>query len=206
MNHPKPEEWVQYVFGEASSASHRRLQEHLRECGECRQEIEAWQRSRGCLNAWKLPRMQRRPEALAPLLRWAVATSFILMLGFGLGWLTSVRNSNAGFQNALDRAQSQTAHSLAALEARLAKTSGAETRQLVQGLTVMLERAREEDRRAALALFRDLEKQHVAAYVALRKDLERLASLTEDEIRQARLTLVQLVDQTPTNEGETTKQ
>jgi hypothetical protein len=47
-------------------------------------------------------------------------------------------------------------------------------------------------------LFRGLEERHTAAYVALRKDLETLASLTDDEIRRARLQLIQLAgNETP---------
>jgi hypothetical protein len=231
MNHPNREEWVPYIFGEAAPDARRRLGEHLRGCADCRAELDAWRHSLGRLNEWKLPKVRRPSEVWQPRLQWAVAALVVLAMGFGLGRLAWPGSSPTGdwraqvdlavkaalatelsreprpslaidFQNALDRAQSQTSNALARLEVGLANASELEARQLLSVLTEMLDRAREEDRQAVLALFHDLEQQHTAAYVALRKDLEKLASLTDEEIRQARLRLVQLAADTRTNENE----
>ncbi|MBI5384503.1 MAG: hypothetical protein HZA90_07415 [Verrucomicrobia bacterium] len=189
MNHPKHEEWVPYLFGEANSFDRRQLQEHLQSCGECRDEIEAWQRSLGRLNAWKLPRAEKRREAFTPVLRWAMAAALVLGLGFGLGRSSAPAGVPAG---ALLQVQHQMSNSLAALEARLTNATEISSRELLQGVTQALDQARTQDRQAVLALFRELEERHTATYVALRKDLETLASLTDDEIRQARLKLIEL--------------
>ncbi len=231
MNHPNYEEWAPYIFGEARPTARRRLGAHLRDCAECRSEIEAWRRSLGRLNAWKLPKTHRYTEAIQPVLKWAIAAALVLGVGFGVGRLMSPGISPVGdrpsqieaevkaalmtelrhelrqqlaadFQNVFERAQSQSSNALAALEARLTEASEVQTRQLVQVLTTVLDRAREEDRRAVLALFRDVEKQNVAAFVAVRKDLEGLASLTDDEIRRTRLGLVHLAEQTRPNARE----
>ena len=47
MNHPKPEEWVPYVFGEATGTAKRELRAHLRNCQQCRAEVDTWKRSLG---------------------------------------------------------------------------------------------------------------------------------------------------------------
>jgi len=89
-------------------------------------------------------------------------------------------------QRTLDAAQRQSTNPLAALEARLTTTSQAEARELLQAVSTILDRTREEDRAATLALLRQLEARHTRRFLDLRKDLERLASATDDEIRQVR--------------------
>jgi hypothetical protein len=51
--------------------------------------------------------------------------------------------------------------------------------------------ARQEDRRETLSLLERIQREHAAAYVALRRDLETVASLTDEEIRQAHMKLMQ---------------
>ncbi len=219
MNHPNREEWVPYLFGEAKANARRTLDEHLRECPACRTEIDAWQRSLGRLAAWKLPKVHRQPEIWQPVLKWAVAASIVLGIGFGLGrlssptpalgddWRSQVEASVKAalvtdLQNALERAQGQTEDALARLEDRLANTAQVEAEEMARILTDVLNRAHEEDRRAMLALYRDLEKQNAATYVALRKDLETVASLTDEELRQTRLRLIQFADNLRPDERE----
>ena len=55
MRHPKPAEWVPYLFGEVEPDTKKQFREHLQHCPECRVEIEAWQQSLKQLDAWKLP-------------------------------------------------------------------------------------------------------------------------------------------------------
>ncbi len=89
MNHPKREEWVPFVYGEATPEARRQLQDHLRHCPECRTEIDAWRQSLRQLDKWKLPRRSIRFEWFAPALRWATATAVVLALGVALGRLTT---------------------------------------------------------------------------------------------------------------------
>jgi hypothetical protein len=89
-------------------------------------------------------------------------------------------------QKALNLAQVQSTNALAALEARLAKTSQTEATELLQALSTILERTREEDRAATIAMFKQLEERHAKGVLDLRRDLEGLASATDDEIRQVR--------------------
>ena len=52
--------------------------------------------------------------------------------------------------------------------------------------------AREQDRQSTLALIHELRDEQARKLLALRKDLETVASLTDDEIRLARQRLIQL--------------
>jgi hypothetical protein len=98
----------------------------------------------------------------------------------------------ADFQRALDRSRAGSSNALAALEARMAKDSQAQAQQLVEALTEVLRRASAEDRQALLTLFRDWEAQNASAYAELRRELEELASLTDQEVRRARSKLFEL--------------
>ena len=55
MNHPKPEDWVQFLYGELKPDLRRQLNEHLQGCHECGEELQNWKRSLHRLDAWKLP-------------------------------------------------------------------------------------------------------------------------------------------------------
>ncbi len=209
MKHPTPEEWVPYVFGEAPAEVRRRLSAHLETCPECRTEIEGWQRSRLRLEAWKLPKPAKRDEVRAPVLQWAVAAAVVLGLGLVIGRITapaptdvnrlrtevlaSVKSTLvAEFQRELARAHNHTSNVLAALEARLVEASEAESQQLLSSFIEAFDHAREEDRQATLAVLDRIEREHAAAYVALRKDLETVASMTDDELRLARSRMIEL--------------
>ena len=200
MNHPKPEEWAPYLFGEAGPVAGRRLKAHLATCPECRAHISGWKRSVERLDAWELPRTEPSRALFAPALRWAVAALLVVGIGFGLGRLTAAPRVSSGELHALvagevrgelARAQRQTTNALAALETRRIQAADLQSRSLLQGFTEVLAQARAQDRQAVLALFRELEEQHTTAYVALRKDLETLASLTDDQLRQARFRLME---------------
>jgi hypothetical protein len=90
MNHPKPEEWVAYIYGETTSALKRDLRDHLNSCDQCREEIGGWQRSLKGLDTWKLPRARSTPlKLLLPMLSWAAAAAMVLFLGIVIGRATS---------------------------------------------------------------------------------------------------------------------
>ena len=89
MNHPKREDWVPYLYGEAMPDLRRQIKQHLEGCAECREELQNWKRSLHQLDAWKLPRRNSRLDAFAPFLKWAAAALLVLGLGFGFGRLTA---------------------------------------------------------------------------------------------------------------------
>jgi hypothetical protein len=90
MNHPKPEEWVPYLYGEANSVAREELAAHLRTCAQCREEVETWKRSLHRLDTWKVTRARRRPwERMAPFVQWAAAAAIILTAGIAIGRATA---------------------------------------------------------------------------------------------------------------------
>jgi anti-sigma factor RsiW len=221
MKHPQREEWAPFLFGEATADVRTKLTAHLAHCPECATEIAAWRRSIGRLDEWRLPAREATPRAAASGLRWAVAASVVLGLGFGLGWIakpsgpeaaelraqveTSVKAAFASevrpqimaeVERASTQSQDRTSNALAALEVRLARASETGSRQVLQGLTTVWHSAREEDRQVFATLLDQLQEQRATDYVSLRKDLETLATLTDDEMRQARSRLNQLAART----------
>ena len=91
MNHPKPEEWVPYLYGGLKPDARHQLKAHLHACAACRNELARWQRSSRRLNAWKLPSRRAPLESFFPGLKWAAAALFVLGLGFALGRLTTTQ-------------------------------------------------------------------------------------------------------------------
>ena len=164
MNHPNHEQWVPYVFGEAGAKEKRILSEHLLKCDECRQEIAAWQRSLGRLNAWSLPPMPRRraSEGFVPIWKWAAAALLVLGIGLGLGF-------GAGRWNSTDANRVRLA-----IEPQLRQ-------QLKQEFALMLQQQMER-----------AESRRLEDYAALKADLDTVAVLTETGLRRAERQLVQL--------------
>jgi anti-sigma factor RsiW len=204
MNHPKREEWIPLLCGEADPESKQRLEAHLAACNACAQEVAGWRRSLGRLDAWKLPRaskatrsMPRQPVA------WAVAAALIVT-AFLAGRMTvpefnaqELRSSlkaelSAEIQSGFARAAADSSNALANLELRLAAANSEEGEALAQEFVRVINSLREDDRAATEALFDKLQKQYTTDFVLLRRDLETLASTTDEEIESARLTLYQL--------------
>jgi hypothetical protein len=70
-----------------------------------------------------------------------------------------------------------------------AEVSSVETRRLFGEFVKVLNEARAEDHRTMLAQLDRLQQRHAADYLALRKDLETMATFTDDELRRTRLGL-----------------
>jgi len=200
MKHPNRDEWVPYVFGEARPDEARRLRAHLENCPECATEVSAWQRSLHALNQWEVPGPARSRAILAPLFRWAVAAAIVLAAGVAIGRVTmpDARTMRAEMERSVNAAVAQQLHQvLAQSEARVAAASQKDSDELWRVFSETLAAAREEDHQATVALFEAWQRQQDIRYVNLRRDLETLASLADQEIRQANFKLTQLVGNVP---------
>ena len=203
MNHPKHEEWVPYLAGEASPEMRQQLSGHLKSCPECAAEIAGWQRSIGRLDRWKLPRRRRsRPEWLEPALKWGIAAALVLGMGFGIGrWSVPASPDAAALREELQTAlavnraqitnefQAQLTSALTRALAGAAEVSSMETGRLFGEFVKVLDEARAEEHQTLLAQLDRLQQRHAADYLALRKDLETMATFTDDELRRTRLGL-----------------
>jgi hypothetical protein len=94
------------LYGEADSATRRRVDEHLAACEACREEMGGLRRVRHDLKAWRLPE-GNGPAFVAPRRRRAwlpMAAGFLLALGAGLLFRgTEVRFENGGVAFRLGR-------------------------------------------------------------------------------------------------------
>ena len=219
MNHPQREEWVPFIFDEAPQDTQKRLRDHLKVCPTCAQEVAGWRRSLRRLDGWLLPdapaKAQERAHArvfVQPVFKWAIAAMIVLGLGFAGGSLSSSGKTadmralieaavssrlQAQMDAALTQARTENANALRDAELRLTQTSVSERERLWRAFLQVLGNARAEDAKTLQAAFRDLQQRDNAEFVALRKDLETLASATDDEIRAARLKLFELASATP---------
>jgi hypothetical protein len=175
MNHPKPEQWVAYIYGDTAATVKRDLRDHLNSCDQCREEIEGWQRSLKGLDAWKLPRARsRQPKLLLPMLSWAAGAAIILLLGIVIGRATSPK---------LD----------------VEKLRQAIAPRIVDELrSEMAEVARDEAARAGALSFasgrRYTDQVARQLFVAVKKDVDTLAYNTDVGLRDTAQQLYQLAD------------
>src|SRR5436190_9725701 len=121
MKHPNQDEWMPYLFGEASPKTARTLDEHLAHCPACRTQVESWRRTLKRLDAWEVPARRKRAAYAQPAVRWAIAAAIVLGLGFGLGRFSSERAA---------------AQSRRQLEASVKSMVAAQVRDAVGGLEV----------------------------------------------------------------------
>jgi hypothetical protein len=203
MNHPKREEWIPLLFGEADAETKQRLEAHLNSCAECGQEVNAWRRTMGRLDAWKLPKAPRAKSFSLQPVGWAAAAAIIIG-AFMVGRFSAPQvdgqklraelksELSAEIQEGFARVSSDSAKALANLEFRLASSSVREKEQMAEEFVQVINDLRSDDRKATEALFEKLQKQYTADFVLLRRDLETLASTTDEEIENARQRLYQL--------------
>ena len=103
MKHPDREEWVPFLYGEADPEMKKTLADHLKACPECAEELHGWRKSLHRLDAWKMPRQQRRRMPLmTPALNLAAAAVLVLGIGFGLGKWLSPSADVQGLRTALE--------------------------------------------------------------------------------------------------------
>ncbi len=204
MNHPKRGEWIPLLFGEANAETKNRLETHLKSCAECAQEVKAWRRTVGRLDAWKLPKAPKpfRSARWQPVI-WAAAAA-VVMGAFVAGRFTAApfdaqklraelkSELSEEIQQGFARVSSESSAALANLEARFASASIGNNKEMAEEFVQAINALRAQDREATEALFAKLEKQYTTDFVLLRRDLETLASTTDEEIESARLKLYQL--------------
>jgi hypothetical protein len=209
MNHPKPEEWVPYLFGETQPQERRRLQQHLQSCAGCRHEVETWECNLKRLDAWKLPPSGRAREP-QPFLGWATAAAMVLVLALGIvaGRLSSgavdSRKIQAAIEPELRRQLAQMWRQ--ELEKTTAATLAMAHRQ-AQQLVVNYDQASGAQRAGELqALYGSLDKlaaRHLSDFISLKKDVDTVAVMTDAGLRRTEQQLVQFADFTqpvrPTN-------
>jgi anti-sigma factor RsiW len=187
MKHPEREEWVPFIFGEIDAGQRRQLESHLEDCGECRDEIQSWQRSLGRLDSWKLPPITKRRANFVPLVKWAAAAAVVLCVGFAIGRDTAHADA--------EKIRAKVEHDLRGEMAQIARDEAAKTASLaITAFSQKTETRRAADNRVIFAVLERLETQHATDCLTLKKELDTLAINADAGLRQTEEQLVQFAD------------
>lgn len=188
MKHPEHESLAAWLYGDVTPPERTAIEAHLRDCGECRGQVEQWQALRRELAGWTLPATAARAEArrraatglALPWLRWATAAMVFAGLGFSLArWLTPPPMDAAAL-----RAQ---------IAGELRGEFQVEIARAAQAQAVR----QEQYERALTAALGKLEARRVMDYTALRHDVETVATRAERELFNTREGLYQLAGYQP---------
>jgi hypothetical protein len=207
-NHPTPEEWMSFLYGEDAPARHLELDGHLRSCHECRRQVQAWQGSMSALEGWAVPQKRAR-WPLQPAVRWAAAALLVLGLGFGIGRASSPSSANlkelqvamqdemkaslGGVrQEFVSSLQQQRAELADTIHAAASHAASEETEDLFTRFARLFEERRESDQQSYLAALNEIKALHLNSYAALRQDLDTLAVNADDGLSRAQEQLLEL--------------
>ena len=171
MTHPKHEELAEFLYDDGMTPSrHAAIAQHLDACGECRALVESWRGVRTNLAAWQLPAVARTPVATSRSgaagagLRWAVAAAVLLGGGFALARMTEKPVDLAGLRTELAQELRKEVRQELVAELRNYSAKQAAWQDEFQGEVISVVR------------------QQAANHASLRKDVETIAVLTEEEI------------------------
>jgi hypothetical protein len=206
MNHPNHDEWLAYLEGYTSREEKARLCAHLEQCPECTAQMSALRRTIQRLQKlpWPEPQPVRQARLFAPL-KWAVAAAIILLLGFGVGRQTApsptklklevlaevreqlkadlIAATAPAYVRTLNGFQSQLRSNMQANLIAPGTTAAREQQQALNSFVQMVQNKQDENQRAVLLLLRNIEQQHTADYIALRKDLETAVSAADTDLQ-----------------------
>ncbi len=197
MNHPKPEEWVPYLYGEVKPETRRDLRVHLKICAECRDQLDAWKRSLGRLDHWKLQRQTAPVPLFAPALKWAAAAAVVLVVGLLLGHFTTTR--------------ADTARLRAAIEPQLRQQLRQEMAQLLReevskaaAATLVAAGQQSEKLLTAYATASDANRAEELQrlYVALKREVDTIAVNTDAGLQMTEQQLVRLANYNPQRDSQ----
>jgi hypothetical protein len=190
MKHPEREDWIPFIFGEADTIERRRLESHLDDCAECRDEIQSWRRSIVRLDSWKVTPARIRGATFVPLVKWAAAAAVVLSIGFGIGRITAAQVNTERVRAAVERDVRGQLAQLARDEATKAADIAIKT------FAQQAETKRAADNRVIFAVLERLETQHATDCLTLKKELDTLAINADAGLRQTEEQLVQFADST----------
>ena len=195
MNHPNPESWMDYLYGELPAKSQREYDAHLEACPACRQQLEIWKSTLTALDTdgVRLVSTPARRSYFHPTaaLQWAALILITLGLGFIAGnrgritqheldqRLTAAREEwQQQFEVERQRDADRMARDLSAAVRE-------ENRQLIADLSRQLGRVRAEDQVQLANQLRAYDQERALDYADLRNSLTVLARQTGTGFRQA---------------------
>lgn len=180
MNHPKSEDWVLFAYGEATPQSQTELERHLQECPECQATVQTLKTTMRQLDTWKVPQPRQARPTFLPVVKWAMAASVVLLLGFTAGRVTAKPDATAIRAALLPELREQVKSEVA----RMVRTEVAHASALT--LTTAADNA---DKVAATYAN--------AIYASLKQDVDTVALHADASLRKTALQLNQLTDYQP---------
>jgi len=192
MNHPKPEEWVTYLYEEAEPQAQRELKAHLDSCPQCRAELAGWEQSLKRLDAWRLPRAGSQPFLPVAMLKWGAAAVALLLLGYVAGHSTAPKADIESVSSVLEPQLRRE------LTSELTRVVYAEVNKAA---VTTLAQAEEQCAKALAACAATIDSRHAedyrdvhAALMLLKEQLDTVAMNTDAGFRQAQQKFVHLAD------------
>ena len=221
MNHPTREEWMDYLYGETSRKTRKRMSSHLRVCETCRSDVAEWRGAMSELDGWRLPDKRSVVPRPRGALRWAAAAMLLLFAGYGLGLLlrpgatgvaelreeieTSLRASlessiredlrrefDESLHAALADARTRMRDDLVSATQYAMNVSNATIEGLFADFVQSSEAVRAVERSAVLGYLREMESRRMEDFWLLQNDVATLAVLTDNELMRTNGDIEQL--------------
>jgi hypothetical protein len=85
MDHPSPEQWMEYLYEESEGGARRELSQHLESCAACQAKIAGWRGAMRELDRWRVESAVSPSRTLYGILRWAAAALLLLGMGYLVG-------------------------------------------------------------------------------------------------------------------------
>ncbi len=179
VTHPDQADWMGYLYNDIEPGRRAELRRHLKQCPECAARFGGWRKTMTALDQWQLPGPISAPFKWMPVLQTAAAAALVLLIGFGLGRLSSRTDQELGALRAAIDALAQPQPT--------AVTENT-TRLLVEYSALQETQRHDDQRKLGLAL------QTLNARVdRLGAELQTVAVNTEDGFEQAQQNFSRLV-------------
>ncbi len=169
MKHHLPEEWLQYLDGEAPAPLAASLADHLAVCPECAAEFAAWKRSTQMLRQWEFPKT-RRSSRSAPVFTYAklaLAAGIALFIGLAVGRFSA--------PNANELRQS--------IAAQLREEMRGEVQKQLVVARRDMDQQRRQDQTQMITYVNGVRDQNLHDCLLLRRDLETAVSVADTDLR-----------------------
>jgi putative zinc finger protein len=187
MTHPRPEDWMSYLYGELPREEKARFKAHLNGCAGCRIDVKRWQGAMKSLDQWQIATPRRAPARMwEPALKWGLAAALALGIGFGAGRYIVPAAANAAALRASLKSEIRS-ELLADLKQEQVRFD--EYKKIA-------EKNRQDDNRQIFTAINKVAADHQADFASFRKDLETVAVRTEYNLRLAQQQIVTLASYT----------
>ncbi len=203
MSHPTNEQWMSYLYGEATEADRSWLPDHLRGCPRCQAKMAEWKAAREGLDGWQLASdktlRNRAARYGADWFKWAAAAALFVIVGFGAGRFSSASAEKVRAAVEPEIRSQLRAEFAQTLRQELDKTAAATlvaSRDQTRAMLANYDDNRALDDDAVSTALNRLETQQTADYVSLKKQLDTVAVLTDAGLRHTEDQVVQLAAST----------